>query len=79
MRKVIFVAPLFRMATRRFLESIATLDGIRLGVISQAPLEHAPEALRARFHAHYRVGSCLDPGQLAIATRSLGQKLGGID
>lgn len=79
MRKIIFVAPLFRMATRRFLECVSRIEGIRLGVISQAPIEHAPDSLRSRFHAHYRIGNCGDPGQLAVAARALGGQLGGID
>ena len=79
MRKVIFVAPMFRMATLRFLRSVARLDDIQLAVISHEPKSGLPPELRARVAAHYQVGNCLDAGQLAVAARSLVAAMGGVD
>jgi hypothetical protein len=79
MIRVVFVAPFFMSATLRFIDAVASLSGIRLGLISQDGLDKLPASLRARLSAHYQVHDAMDPGQLAGAARFLAGKLGGVD
>ena len=57
MTPVVFVAPFFAETTLRFVEAAAGLSGVRLGLLSQDPVDaiHALEALKARrmFRAQY--------------------------
>jgi hypothetical protein len=79
MMRVIFVAPFFLPATLCFIDAVASLHGIRLGLISQDHLDRLPASLRGRLSGHYQVRDALDPGQLAVAARFLAGKLGGVD
>ncbi|MDJ0836646.1 MAG: ATP-grasp domain-containing protein [Acidobacteriota bacterium] len=79
MRKVVFVAPFFKPATVRFIQSVAKLEEIRLGLISCDSPKNLGDGLRARIGHHAHVGNCMDAGQLAIATRRLYREMGGID
>jgi len=79
MRRVVFVAPFFRTATLRFINSVAKQPGIQFGLISSDPIGCTPESLRARVANHAQVGNCLDAGQLAIAARQLMSEMGAID
>jgi hypothetical protein len=79
MRPVVFVAPFFAEATVRFVEAAATLDGVRLGLVSQDPLERLPEALRERLAAHTRIEDGLDPRRIADAVRLQARVIGGCD
>jgi len=47
--------------------------------VSHDPEEKLPPGLRGKLAAHYRVDDSLDPQQLAIAVRAIGQKLGSVD
>ena len=76
-RSVVFVAPFFADATLRFVRSVARMDGVRLGLVSQDPLERLPASLRARLVAHVRVEDALHPGQIERAVVSLARKIGG--
>ncbi|MEM7050064.1 MAG: hypothetical protein AAF604_10405 [Acidobacteriota bacterium] len=78
MRKVVFVAPFFLETTLRFVRA-AALPGVRLGLVSQQPLEQLPAAVRRRLAAHWRVDNALDAEQLVGAVRGLGRQLGGVD
>lgn len=79
MKNVVFVAPFFLPATLRFIRSVAGLSPIQLALISRDPPERLPREIRAHIRYHYRVGNCLDAGQLAIAAKSLHTEMGGID
>lgn len=72
MRSVVFVAPFFLETTLRFVEAVADLPGVRLGLVSQDPAEKLPPGLRAKLAAHVRVDDGLSPEQIASAVRSLG-------
>jgi hypothetical protein len=76
MRAVIFVVPFFMEATLRFVAGTARLPGVRLGLISQDPLERLPDSLRQQIVAHWRVVDALDPEQIAAAVEGIAQRLG---
>ncbi len=79
MRTVIFVVPFFMETTLRFVAGTARLPEIRLGVVSQDPLERLPEELCARIAAHWRVGDALDARQIADAIDGLARQIGRPD
>ena len=79
MKNTVFVAPFLLPATLRFVKSVARLPGIRLGLITHDRLDRLPEEVKQRVHSHFRVGNCLDPGQLAVAAKGLANRMGGID
>ncbi len=75
---VIVAAPLFSEAGSRMIQATASLPGVRLGVISQVPQEHAAPEVRACIAAHWRVEDILDAGQLAHAVAMLSRQLGPV-
>ena len=79
MRTVIFVVPFFMEATLRFVAGTARLPGVRLGLVSQDPLERLPDDLRAHVAAHWRVPDALDPQQIAAAVDGLARQIGRPD
>lgn len=79
MRKVVFVAPFAMTATLRFITAVASLQGVRLALVTQEPVEKLPEDLRARLSGHYRVADGLDPEQVEQAARALGKAMDGVD
>lgn len=79
MVNVVFAAPFFREATLRFVEAVATLPGVRLGVISQDPEERLPPGLRQRLSAHHRIEDGLDAQQIADACRLVTKRFGSVD
>ncbi|MCB1007729.1 MAG: ATP-grasp domain-containing protein [Acidobacteria bacterium] len=80
MPNVVFVAPFFLETTVRFLDAVASLPGVRCGLVSQDPVEKLPPRLRSRLASHRRVGNAVDPQQIADATRSIAAEWGsGVD
>lgn len=79
MSTVVFVVPFFMEATLRFVAGAAQLEGVRLGIVSQDPLERLPVELRARIAAHWRVADGLDASQIAAAIDGLAQQIGRPD
>ncbi|MEM7482081.1 MAG: hypothetical protein AAF481_12975 [Acidobacteriota bacterium] len=75
MRSVVFVAPFFLETTLRFVRAAARPD-VRLGLVSQQPLEQLPADLRPRLAGHWRVDNALDPRHLANAARGLAGQIG---
>ncbi len=73
---VIFAAPFFMDATLRFISGAASLDGVRLTLISQDPADKLPAGLRARLAGHWRVDDALDPAQIVRAARELEARCG---
>lgn len=71
-----FVAPFGLLSTMRFLRAVATLPEVRLGVVSQQPLEAFPEDVRHCLAGHWRVEDALAPDQIQDACRSLGARIG---
>ena len=76
---VVFVAPFWTESALRMIEATASLVEVRLGVISQDPLEHLPPALAGQLVAHWRVDNSLDTAQVIWAARSLADHYGPID
>jgi D-alanine-D-alanine ligase-like ATP-grasp enzyme len=76
---VIFVVPFFMEATLRFVAGAAQLEGTRLAIISQDPLERLPPDVRGRIAGHWRISDGLDAGQIAGAIEALSQQLGKPD
>src|SRR2546423_60965 len=58
--------------------AIVQLHDVRVGVISQAPLQDLPLPLRSQV-AHWRVADVLDTAQLLDAVEQLEQRLGRMD
>ena len=79
MPTVIFAAPLFSESAAQMMRAIASLPGVRLGVVSQEPAERADAATRQAMAAHWRVDEICDAGQLAWAVDALAARLGAPD
>ena len=79
MTTAVFVAPFFLDTTLRFVAAVAELPGVRLGLVSQDPVEKLPESIRTRLAGHWQVESGLDPQQIADAVRGLAGRIGPPD
>lgn len=79
MPHVLFVSPLLLENTNRYLEAFASLDGVKLSVVTQDRDTSIPPALRKHIAAHYRVGDAQDSDQLADAARKIAKAEGRID
>ncbi len=79
MTRVVFAAPFLMEATRRFVDSVAALPEVELGLLTQEPLEKVPPELRALLAAHWRVADALDPDQIEAGVRGLAGRMGGVD
>ena len=76
MRSVVFVAPFFLATTLRFVKAAAALPGVRLGLISQDPLDKLPADIRARLAAHEQVEDAIDPASILTGMEALDPKIG---
>jgi formate-dependent phosphoribosylglycinamide formyltransferase (GAR transformylase) len=79
MLNAIFAAPILSENAARVIAAAGRLDGVRLGVVTQDPIEKLPEALRGAVAQHWRVGDVLDLEQLAGAVAAVRERLGGVD
>jgi hypothetical protein len=79
MANVIFVAPFFLETTLRFVDAAASLAGVRLGLISQDPLEKLPPGLRSKLAAHARVEDSLDPDSILDGIGQIEASLGSVE
>ncbi len=61
------------------IEAAIALPGVRLGVISNQPLEQLAPALAHRLVAHWRVDDVTDAAQLERAARALMARFGNVD
>ena len=75
----IFAAPVLSENASRMIAALAGLPDVRVGVISQTPLEDLPPPVRSQVAAHWRVADVLDAGALVDAVRQLSRQLGPID
>jgi biotin carboxylase len=73
---VIFVAPFLAETTSRFVESVATLPGVRLGLVTQEPVERIAPGLKRNLAAHWRVDDAIDVEQIAGAVTQLAGRMG---
>jgi biotin carboxylase len=78
MRNVVFAAPFLMDATLRFVRAAAGLEGIRLVLLTQEPLEKVPEDVRQRLHGHWRIEDSLDPRQIVAAVTEIARKVGNV-
>lgn len=69
MPNVVFVAPYGADATLRFTRAAADLPGVRLGLVTQEPLERFPEDLRRKLAGFRRVHDAMDVDELVTATK----------
>ncbi|WP_419166203.1 ATP-grasp domain-containing protein [Candidatus Palauibacter sp.] len=79
MPNVAFVAPFYLPTTLRFLEAAAGLADVRLGVVTQEPIEKAPASLRQRITAYARVDDALSAEGIHVGLRQLASDLGSVD
>jgi biotin carboxylase len=75
---VVYVTPFFTETSVPYVAAVAGLPDVRLGLISQDPLERLPAQLQDRLVAHWRVDDTLDAGQIAGAARTLAARHGAI-
>ena len=79
MVRVVFIAPFGLPVTMRFVAAVAALPDVRLGLVSQEPLESFSPELRRRLAAFHRVADALDVRSLEPAVRAVRHQLGGCD
>ena len=79
MPTVIFAAPYLTPTAARMVTAAASLPEVRLGVISQDPLDNAPDEVRRAVAQHWRVDDVLDSGQLAEAVGCIAERIGQPD
>jgi len=79
MPRVVFVAPYFMDATLRFVDAVASLPQVTLGLVSADPADRLPPGLRKRLAGHFQIDEPLDRGALVHAVGKLGEHLGGVD
>jgi formate-dependent phosphoribosylglycinamide formyltransferase (GAR transformylase) len=77
MPNVIFVVPFAMDASLRFVRAAASLQGVRLGVVTQEPLERFPEDLRRVLDGFQRVPDAMQADQLVAAARAQAASWGG--
>jgi biotin carboxylase len=77
MPNVLFVVPFAMDASLRFVRAAAAMPGVRLGVVTQEPIERFPEDLRELLSAHHRVQDAMDSAQLVAAARHVAGGWGG--
>ena len=75
---VVFAAPYFTETAKRFIGAMLRVPEIRVGIVSQEPLEQLPHALGQELSAHWRIDDALSAGQLAAAVIALRDRHGPI-
>ncbi|MEE8138691.1 MAG: ATP-grasp domain-containing protein [Thermoanaerobaculia bacterium] len=79
MPNIVFVAPYYVEATLRFAQAVAETEDVRLGLVSQEPLERLPDRLRSQVAQHWQVDNALDVVHLTGAVEAIASRLGPID
>src|SRR5688500_5652697 len=79
MLNAIFAAPVLSENAARVIGAAGRLEGVRLGVVTQDPIEKLPEPLRGGVAQHWRVADVLELEQLASAVEAVAERLGGVD
>src|SRR5262245_21775815 len=77
MPNVVFAVPFAMDASVRFVPAAAAIPGVRLGVVTQEPLERFPADLRALIDGHQRVQDAMQSAQLVVGARALSAQWGG--
>jgi biotin carboxylase len=76
---VVFVSPYFSENAKRFLSAVASLPDVKLGVVSEDPLDRLDASVRERLAGHTQVADALSTDQIVEASRTLATRLGPID
>ena len=79
MPNVVFVVPFAMPNSLRFVRAVARLPEVRLGLVSQDPIERLPLETRQLPACYAQVEDALDADRLEVAVRSLGRQLGSVD
>lgn len=79
MPNVVFAAPILSENAKRAISAAVHLPGVRLGVITQDPIERLDEPLRSQVAQHWRVDNILDHDQLAWALEGVAERIGKPD
>jgi biotin carboxylase len=76
---VLFVAPTLSPNTLQCLRALLSLEGVRLGLITHAPVDRLPSFTRGKLTGHYRVENALEDHQLITAVRAFQSEYGRVD
>lgn len=76
---VVYATPFFRSDTPLFAKGMLDLEGVRLGVISQDPVEMVPDWVRSRLTDYVRINDPLSVDEIGSAARQMQQKHGRIE
>jgi biotin carboxylase len=79
MANAVFVAPFCLDATLRFVSAAAAVETVRLGLVTQEPLESLPPGVRASLAAHWRVDDASSPAALVEAVRGIESRIGRVE
>lgn len=79
MKHVVLIAPYFGKTMCEAIQSFLKLDSVRIGVISQQPLEQIPAFLQPHLQEHYQIQSCLDAALLQVAVEAFVEEWGRVD
>ena len=75
MQNVVFAVPFMMESSVRFLRAAAMLQGVRLAVVSQDPVEKLPVEVRNALAGFVRIDDGLSAQQLTVAMRNLSRLL----
>jgi formate-dependent phosphoribosylglycinamide formyltransferase (GAR transformylase) len=75
---VVYTAPNYTPAAVTFIDKLASLEDVRLGLISQEPIEWLPPDVRSKLAAFHRIDNVFDAGQVTEAARTLSHQHGTI-
>lgn len=79
MPNVVFAVPFALENTMRFVRAAADLPGVRLGIVSQEPVDKLPADIRHRLLGFQQVHDAMHQDQLTDGVHRLGQQLGSCD
>lgn len=79
MRTAVLVAPYAMQNTLRYVLALCELPGVRPAIISADPPQRFPASIRERLAAFETVGNCFDGHALALATKRIAARTGGVD
>lgn len=77
-KNIVFVAPYFMDATKKFIQGATKCPGVRVGLVSCDPLEKLSSDIRSGLAAHYRVEDISTP-QLLKGVQAVESHFGKID
>jgi hypothetical protein len=79
MRNVVFCVPFLKETSLRFVRGIATLPGVRLGLVTQDSRSGLPEEINRLLAAHWQVKDGLDGDALLEGVRGCERQLGRVE